>query len=822
MTSTLPIQEFKGQIMEAVGQNQVVIITAETGAGKSTQMPQYLLEAGYNIVVTQPRRLAARTVAQRVAQELGVELGTTVGYRTAEDRLDGPETRCLFATDGLAMVRELMGAGEHNMLVIDECHEWNMNIEVLVAWVRRHLQQDSSFKVVLMSATIEAQELSEFFGNAPVITVPGRLFPVEVQVPGPTVVDDAARLLKSGRNVLVFQPGKAEIEQTIRELGQMGIGAECLPLHGDLSAEEQAKCFQSYYRPKCVVSTNVAQTSVTIDDIDAVVDSGKERRKELVDGVEGLYLKAISLADSTQRKGRAGRTKPGIYIDHCGELERQEFPKAEILRSRLDQTVLRLAQVGFDMEELDFFHQPDKAEIHEAKRVLKALGCMDASGAVTRIGYRVAKMPISVKYARMIIEAERLDVFDDVITIAAILEVGEITDRKNDMWRHLVRDESQSDVMAQLAIYKAAEEMSDPEMDYYGIHRKAFYRARQVRKQLLNSLVGKVQTTGSTGDRESILKSVCVGMVDHLYEGGYGSYQNGDNIRRQLNKSSVVRSGERHWAIGKPFDLQIQGRYGPMMLNLVNMVTKVDPMWLAEVAPHLANVEKGVNPRYDSDKDVVVSSERVTFNGRVISETVNDDPNHPQASKALAEWLADRLIYGYAISSGKFRNLDQMLDGFKVINKKAGELNARVGTELFPHFKVRGEWAQWFLEKLNGVAVMPDTNTILNLCPTLDSDLIKMVMEEAPDIIEVSGKRLAVTYEGGMEKISLERSDLSGDFWKKLPDEGVVLPGGRRVFVEVRVGAWNCIGDDDITMLKARLTDYFQRETSAQAQRTYW
>ena len=195
------------------------------------------------------------------------------------------------------------------------------------------------------------------------------------------LVDDVATLVAEGRNVLVFQPGKQEIEDACSALKQMQVSAEILPLHGQLTPEEQSRCFKHYGRPKVVVSTNVAQTSVTIDDIDAVVDSGMERRIELVDGVEGLYLKPVSLADATQRKGRAGRTKPGIYIDHCGASSRPDFQVAEIMRKRLDQTVLRLAIAGFDMEAMEFFHQPAKSDIHDARRTLVGLGCMTADGA---------------------------------------------------------------------------------------------------------------------------------------------------------------------------------------------------------------------------------------------------------------------------------------------------------------------------------------------------------------------------------------------------------------------------------------------------------
>lgn len=651
MDQKLPVAAFRGEILEKVAANSAVIITAETGAGKSTRVPQYLLDAGYDIVVTQPRRLAARTVAQRVADERGEELGGVVGYRTAQDRKDSAATRCLFVTDGLALVRELMGAGRHQVLVLDEVHEWNLNIETLVAWALRQIKAGAPFKVVLMSATLEAERLAGFFGGAPVISVPGRTFPVEVRAKGASLVEDVAALAKAGRNVLVFQPGKREIEETISsvrmKLGE--VAANVLPLHGELTAEEQAQCFRSSGVPKVVVATNVAQTSVTIPDIDAVVDAGTERRIELVDGVEGLYLKAISRADSAQRKGRAGRTKPGVYIDHCASQDRLEFPKAEILRTRLDQTVLRLAEAGFDMEELEFFHQPAKDEIHDAKRALKALGCMDSDGRVTKIGRAVAKMPISVQFARMVVEADSRGVLDDVLTAAAILESGEITIRPKDRyeppaWRKLAGGEAGSDVMAQIAVFKAASAMKKEQFGENGVHTKAFYKAKEVRRHLADALRGKVRSSGSSGDRTEILKSVVAGMVDHVYQNGGGRWINGDRTERELGRESVVKGGA--WLVGLPFDLQIQTRRGPAVLSLIRMATVVDPAWLAEIAPQLVEVKTGLSPAYDAAKDVLTSVTQTFFNGAKTSEKRVEDPQHEKAAEVFAQWVAARTL-GY-------------------------------------------------------------------------------------------------------------------------------------------------------------------------------
>lgn len=647
----LPIYEYKTQIVSAVNDNAVVIITAETGAGKSTQVPQFLLEAGYDLVVTQPRRLAARTVAARVAEEYGEELGGTIGYRTAIDRADSEATRCLFATDGLALVRELMGQNK-GILVLDEVHEWNENMEVLVAWAKLQIASGVDFKVVLMSATLEAERLSNFFDGAPVISVPGRLYPVEEREQSLRIAMDVADLVSEGRNVLVFQPGKGEISDTIAELERMmNVAAEIMPLHGELTPEEQARCFKHYARPKVVVSTNVAQTSVTIDDIDAVVDSGKERRIELVDGVEGLYLKAISKADAKQRKGRAGRTKPGIYIDHCDVPadRRPDFPVAEIMRKRLDQTVLRLAIAGFNMEELSFFHQPERSEISEARRALIALGCMTEDGTVTPIGRLVNRLPVSVKYARMLVEADRLGVVDDILTVASILEQGGITvpppSRKNPDrpdWRQMVPGEHESDIMAQLSVWQMATSMSKDEMYKNGVASKSYFHAKELRAHLADAVKGHFRFC-STGNREDILKAVCAGMVDHLYQNNYGSYRDGmGGTNREIGSASVVGSGE--WVVGKPFDLEISTLRGKMTLHLIELVSKINPMWLAEIAPQLVSVETGLDPKYDAIADLCMATERMRFNGHVVEDKRVAMPEHEQAAALFAGWLTGEMV----------------------------------------------------------------------------------------------------------------------------------------------------------------------------------
>ena len=361
----LPIADYRQQILDAVDANQVTILTAETGAGKSTQVPQFLAEDGYvKVIVTQPRILAARNLSRRVREEWAIKTGQdpdkVIGYRTAHERDDDPGTSILYCTDGLQLVRELTGSGvsERQILVLDEVHEWNENMEVLVAWAKKRCQEDSHFKVLIMSATIETDNLAEYFSTTAVINVPGRSFEVKKRQGTDLIKEILDQIKYKQSNMLVFLPGKAEIETVANAIKAQAAERRVpvLPLHSQLDVEDQQKVFRSYDSGKVILSTNIAQTSITIDDVDVVIDSGLERRSEVRNGVEGLFIAQISQADCLQRAGRAGRTKPGEYIlapledMPCRELaERNAYPVPEILRKHIDRLTLRLANVGIDI-----------------------------------------------------------------------------------------------------------------------------------------------------------------------------------------------------------------------------------------------------------------------------------------------------------------------------------------------------------------------------------------------------------------------------------------------------------------------------------------
>lgn len=651
----LPMAMVREKFLQLIADNQVVILVAETGAGKSTEAPLSLLNEGYNVLVTEPRRLASVTLATWVAQRQGCELGDIVGYRHAMASADSPETRLLYCTDGLELVRELVGAKRRfDVVVLDEFHESNLNMEMLLTLFKREISKGSDLKLVVQSATIDEKTLQSFLPGAAVLKVPGRTFPVTEEQPRGTEVQDIVRLLEDGHNVLSFQPGKTEIGQLMQKLESSGVRAKILPLHGDLTPAEQMACFASYPMPKCIVATNVAETAVTIPDITAVVDSGLERVLDTRHGVEGLYIQPISLSSRAQRKGRAGRVQPGIYIDHFnGTEQRTDYPTPEILRARLDKAMLQLSRAGLEMEELTFLHQPKSAAMKQARRRLVAMDCLTESGEVTPIGERVSLLPVSAQFGRMLVEAEKRNVLPQVMEIAAVLEAGTQTQRQNPIWRELCQGETESDVIAQWRVFRAARMMAtDAEREEAGVHVRNYQRAEDILQHLEKSLqpwfgtFDRHNAAGAAGenyDRKAVLLSICAGVLDRIYVQSADGYFGGERSERKLSDESIIE--EAHWVVGIPFDLSIRPREPregdeERVLHLLTMATRLHPEYLQELAPSKVEVLAVKDMHYDPVADRVTAEGVVRYRGMEMKGPISC-ADEPRASSALLEWLTD-------------------------------------------------------------------------------------------------------------------------------------------------------------------------------------
>jgi HrpA-like RNA helicase len=632
---SLPINSRHQEIVASVEANQVTIITAETGAGKSTQVPQYLVEAGFTkIIVTQPRILAARSLSSRVRSEYSWRLGSNaskfVGYRTAHEKDDSPENIILYCTDGLQLVRELTGNGvnSHQVLILDEIHEWNENMEVLIAWAKKRCQEDPQFKLVLMSATIEANSLAQYFNCPSPITVEGRSFPVENRYANNLVEAITDTLGNHTCNMLVFLPGKAEIEQVADALAMSGVRIPILPLHSQLEATDQQKAFDHYPEGKVVLSTNIAQTSITIDDIDVVIDSGLERRSEVRNGVEGLFIAETSQADCQQRAGRAGRVKPGVYtLARLGSLpcspveKRPKYGVPEIMRKHIDRLVLRLSNISIDIETLDFFHAPSYDAIKRAKQTLHALGALD-NGHVTEMGRRMERFPVESSYSRMLVEAEQYSpiVQSKLANIIAIQEVGGIVKGgpRHTGWQQYTKHR-QSDLLASYDLLLALPTLPEGKYESLGIITKNTEKAIEIAHQLheLQGLEYAELTPISHEDETPLMRSIIAGELHQIWMRDPEGLAINIDTRKQREISSTTLVKNAYLFTGTPFDLQIPTDNGLTTLELVNELTLVNPLWLTELAPSRFKVRLG-KISYNSKLGFLSQAMRLYINGKAI------------------------------------------------------------------------------------------------------------------------------------------------------------------------------------------------------------
>ncbi|HMR48490.1 MAG TPA: ATP-dependent RNA helicase HrpA [Arachnia sp.] len=450
---SLPIAAEADRIAQLIRDHQVVVVAGETGSGKTTQLPKICLLAGRERVAhTQPRRIAARTVAQRIAEECGTQLGDFVGYQVRFTRQVSAETRIKVMTDGILLAelthdRELR---KYDTIIIDEAHERSLNIDFLLGYLKQLLPRRPELRVIVTSATIDTARFSEHFGDAPVVEVSGRTYPVEVRYRPPeegqdefdAIADAVVELLTEpgAGDILVFLSGEREIRDAAEAIGALDLrDVDVLPLFARLSAADQNKIFQRHSRRRIVLATNVAETSITVPGIRSVIDAGTARisRYSARTKVQRLPIEPISQASANQRAGRCGRLGPGIAIRLYGEEDfqaRPEFSDPEILRTNLATVVLLMAEAGLgDIESFPFVEAPVTSQINDGIRVLQELGAIqrrDRRGVqLTRIGHTLARMPVDPRLGRMLIEASRRGCLRTVTVLVAGLTVPDVRER---------------------------------------------------------------------------------------------------------------------------------------------------------------------------------------------------------------------------------------------------------------------------------------------------------------------------------------------------------------------------------------------------------
>ena len=471
----LPISAQARNIARALADHPIALVVGPTGSGKSTQLPKICLEAGRGagamIGHTQPRRIAARSVAARIADELGSELGQIVGYQVRFRRQTAPSTRIKVMTDGilLAEIQSDRDLRAYDTLIIDEAHERSLNVDFVLGYLRALVRRRPELRVLVASATLEVDKLRSFFHGAPVIKVEGRTHPIEIRYrprdEGDDVPEKVAGALEELRDVpgdvLVFLSGEREIGETEARVRRLELpDTELLPLHSRMSATRQQALFVPAARRRVVLATNVAETSLTVPGIRFVVDAGTARISRYAHrtGVQRLPVEPISQASADQRAGRCGRIGPGVCIrlyDEADLSARPAYPEPEIRRSDLAAVLLRMLSLGIQqVESFPFIDPPDRRHVNDGLRLLRELGAADAGDNLTKIGRRLARLPLDPRIGRMLLEAHALGCVADVQVIASFMSVPDPRER---------------DPARRAATQAARARFADPRSDFLGI-----------------------------------------------------------------------------------------------------------------------------------------------------------------------------------------------------------------------------------------------------------------------------------------------------------------------------------------------------------------
>ncbi|HHK6136540.1 TPA: ATP-dependent RNA helicase HrpA [Neisseria subflava] len=457
--NTLPVHEKLDEIKKAIAENQVTIICGETGSGKTTQLPKICLELGRGaaglIGHTQPRRLAARSVAERIAEELKSEIGSAVGYKVRFTDHTSRDACVKLMTDGILLAETQTDRylAAYDTIIIDEAHERSLNIDFLLGYLKQLLPRRPDLKVIITSATIDAERFSQHFNGAPVLEVSGRTYPVEILYRPLTskdeddaeveltdaIVDAADELARHGEgDILVFLPGEREIREAAEALRKSTLrrNDEILPLFARLSHAEQHKIFHpSGAKRRIVLATNVAETSLTVPGIKYVIDTGLARVKRYSARakVEQLHVEKISQAAARQRSGRCGRVSAGVCIRLFSEEDfnsRPEFTDPEIVRSNLAAVILRMASLNLgDVAAFPFLEMPDSRYINDGFQVLLELGAVNEHNRLTRLGEQMARLPIDPKIARILLAAKKHDCMAEILVIASALSIQDPRER---------------------------------------------------------------------------------------------------------------------------------------------------------------------------------------------------------------------------------------------------------------------------------------------------------------------------------------------------------------------------------------------------------
>eukprot|EP00357_Protocruzia_adherens_P016130 CAMPEP_0115017570 /NCGR_PEP_ID=MMETSP0216-20121206/28210_1 /TAXON_ID=223996 /ORGANISM="Protocruzia adherens, Strain Boccale" /LENGTH=729 /DNA_ID=CAMNT_0002388441 /DNA_START=38 /DNA_END=2227 /DNA_ORIENTATION=+ len=631
----LPAWEAQDQLMKLVEEHQVIILQGETGSGKTTQVPQFLaLQKMFGdkaICCTQPRRVAAMSVAARVADEMDVYLGEEVGYTIRFEDKSSPRTLLKYLTDGM-LLREAMHdpfLEKYGAVILDEAHERTLSTDILFGLIKEVLQNRPDLKVIVMSATLDAKKFQQYFDGAPMLDIPGRMFPVEVfytPEPEEDYLDAAIKTTiqihtyEEEGDILVFLTGEEEIEYACaeirKEVGKLGDDVGdilVVPLYSTLPPHQQQKIFDKAPKKnrngvpgrKCVIATNIAETSITIDGIVYVIDPGFSKQKVYNPRirVESLLVSPISKASAKQRSGRAGRTRPGkcfrLYTEESYVKELQENTYPEILRSNLTSSVLTLKKLGIDdLVHFDFMDPPAPETLMRALELLNYLGALDDEGELTDDGKTMAEFPVEPQMAKMLMVSPEYNCSNEVLTLVTMLSIPNCFVRPKDNSRAADEAKSQfahidGDHMTLInAFHGYMKSTSNHWCRENFINSRAMKNAENIREQLKNIMtrfgyqLTSMPQTNERAYNRAIKKVIIEGYFTHVAHmeraGHYITMK--DNQIVAIHPSSVL-DHKPEWCIYHEFVLTKK--------NFIRTVTQVKGDWLIDIAPEYFKVRPG-------------------------------------------------------------------------------------------------------------------------------------------------------------------------------------------------------------------------------------
>jgi ATP-dependent helicase HrpA len=699
----LPVSDKRDEISAALQQHQVIIVCGETGSGKTTQLPKIALAMGRGklnyppgrgklIGHTQPRRIAASSVAKRIAEELKTPLGDVVGYKVRfQDRL-GRDASVKLMTDGILLAETqtdpLLKA--YDTIIIDEAHERSLNIDFLLGYLRQILPRRPDLKIIVTSATIDAQRFADHFasksGPAPVIMVSGRMFPVEQRYRPfeesreydlnnaiADGVDELWRDVHNSGDILVFLPGEREIREAAdhlrRHLSHQPLfrNAEVLPLFARLSQAEQDRIFDGHNGRRIVLATNVAETSLTVPGIRYVIDAGTARMKRYSfrSKVEQLLVEPISQSSANQRAGRCGRVANGICIRLYDQKDfdgRPRFTDPEILRSSLAGVILRMKSLHLGgVEEFPFLERPSGRAIADGYQLLTELGAVDEANELTPMGTELARLPLDPRVGRMIMEARTRSALDEVLVIAAALSVQDVRDRPMEAQTqadqaHVKFDDEKSEFSGYLKLWKWINDGKGGEgqhklsnRQYEQLLRQNFVSIRRVREwrdihSQLHTVVAehKWRLNTAPASYEQLHLSMLSGLLGNIgckveVEANQGEYLGARGIKFFAHPGAHLSKKPGRWVVAAEL-VETTRLFGRGIAN-------IEPQWLEQVAGHLLKKQL-LDPHWEKKAGEVVALERATLYGIVIYSGRRVNFGRVDAVAAREIFIRDALVAG--------------------------------------------------------------------------------------------------------------------------------------------------------------------------------